>query len=289
MKNIYSLFFAAIGSAAMAQPMIGGFVDGPCTGGTPKVLEILTVGTVDFTQYSLQNQTNANTNWGATFSLAELGTRTGAVYLVNGTQDASSAAFAAEFPDVDPANVFYITGSTINVNGDDRLRIISGTAEAPVVIDAFGVDGVDGSDTEWDYLDGYFYRKSTVTAPNPTFDIEEWNFSGINFTDGKGTCNEAAPLATELPFGSHPLSVSSNYNNIEGLSVYPNPVSGGNLYITSAANEVKDVKIYNIIGKEVAAARVENGSMNIAQLTAGVYIVKITEAGKTATRKLVVN
>ena len=84
-------------------------------------------------------------------------------------------------------------------------------------------------------------------------------------------------------------ALGTNDNNIAGLSVYPNPTTGGQLFINSAANEAKDVVIFNIIGKQVAAARVENGSMNIAGLAAGVYVVKITEAGKTATRKLVVN
>lgn len=284
MKKFYSLLFAAMSTAAMAQPMITGFVDGPCTGGHPKLLEITAVGTVDMSAYTLQNQTNSNTNWGAPFDLSVFGTLNNeSVYLVYGTSAEQGPIFSAEFPSIPASKVVY-TGAvgTININGDDRLRIIETVSTN--VVDIFGEDGVDGTETEWEYLDGYFIRNAGST-PSATFNINEWTFSGVDFTDGKGACNSQEPLENSVPFGQF-LSVAQN--SIAGLSVYPNPVSGGNLFITSAANEAKDVVVYNIIGKQVAAARVENGAMNIANLTAGVYIVKITEAGKTATRKLVV-
>lgn len=83
-------------------------------------------------------------------------------------------------------------------------------------------------------------------------------------------------------------SVSVKDNNINGLSVYPNPVSTGTLYITSDNSVEKAVAIFDILGKQVVNTTTINGSVNVANLTAGVYIVKVTEEGKTATRKLVV-
>jgi hypothetical protein len=77
-------------------------------------------------------------------------------------------------------------------------------------------------------------------------------------------------------------------NQISGLKVYPNPVKGGNLYISSDNNETKAVAIYNVLGKQVLTATVNDAPVNVAHLSAGVYIVKITEAGKTATKKLVI-
>ncbi len=76
-------------------------------------------------------------------------------------------------------------------------------------------------------------------------------------------------------------------NNINGLKMYPNPVTGGMLDITSDANMPKTVAIYDVLGKQVVNT-VTNSTVNVANLTAGVYVVKITEDGKTATRKLVV-
>lgn len=84
-----------------------------------------------------------------------------------------------------------------------------------------------------------------------------------------------------------PLS-SSSFDNINGLTMYPNPVSGNTLYLTSTANAAMSVQIFDLLGKEVLKASVVNNAVNVAKLTAGVYVVKITEEGKTATRKLVI-
>jgi hypothetical protein len=85
-----------------------------------------------------------------------------------------------------------------------------------------------------------------------------------------------------------PQTASLNDNNINGLTMYPNPVSGNTLYLTSTANEAMSVQIFDLLGKEVLKATVVNNAVNVAKLTAGVYVVKITEEGKKTTRKLVI-
>ena len=81
---------------------------------------------------------------------------------------------------------------------------------------------------------------------------------------------------------------TSSFNAIEGLTMYPNPLSGNVLNFSSTANAAMTVQIYNILGKEVAKGNVSNNTFNTGNLNTGVYIVKVTEEGKTATRKLVV-
>jgi hypothetical protein len=81
------------------------------------------------------------------------------------------------------------------------------------------------------------------------------------------------------------LGISENI--IPGLKVYPNPVTNGKLFITTDTNAEKTVTIYDVLGKEVTnTATIE--TVNISGLKEGIYIVKITEKGKTATRKLVI-
>ena len=82
-------------------------------------------------------------------------------------------------------------------------------------------------------------------------------------------------------------TLSIKQNSISGLRVYPNPAKN-NLFISSDNNEVKQVEVYNVLGKVVLNTKVTNAPVNISAITAGVYVVKITEAGKTATRKLVI-
>ncbi|WP_051604344.1 T9SS type A sorting domain-containing protein [Flavobacterium sasangense] len=81
---------------------------------------------------------------------------------------------------------------------------------------------------------------------------------------------------------------STNSNSISGLTMYPNPLKGNTLFITSTANAEMNVKIYNVLGKEVLSTKVNNTSVDVSNLASGVYIVKVTEEGKTATRKLVI-
>lgn len=77
-------------------------------------------------------------------------------------------------------------------------------------------------------------------------------------------------------------------NNISGLKMFPNPVSGTVLNIVSDANATKTVVVYDMVGKQVVNTVTANGTVNVSDLSAGIYIVNITEEGKTATRKLVV-
>lgn len=89
-------------------------------------------------------------------------------------------------------------------------------------------------------------------------------------------------------FAQGPVLSIKNFNTIDGLSLYPNPVSGNVLNITSAANLDMNVAIFDVLGKQVINTKVNNNTVNVSSLNAGVYIVKITEDGKTATRKLIV-
>jgi len=89
-------------------------------------------------------------------------------------------------------------------------------------------------------------------------------------------------------FSVENMSLGTKDNAISGLKVYPNPVKNGNLFISSDSNNTKSVAVYDVLGKQVINTTVSNNPINVSNLQGGVYIVKITEAGKTATRKLVI-
>lgn len=81
---------------------------------------------------------------------------------------------------------------------------------------------------------------------------------------------------------------SSAKEAIEGLNIYPNPVSSDRLYITSKLSLSKEVEIYDVLGKKILHASLTGKELNIANLTPGVYIIKVREAEAMATRKLIV-
>lgn len=75
---------------------------------------------------------------------------------------------------------------------------------------------------------------------------------------------------------------------IEGLNLYPNPVSNGKVYITSKNDSDKNIIIFDVLGKKVLQTTLTSKELNISNLSPGVYIIKIDEEQATATRKLIV-
>ena len=80
---------------------------------------------------------------------------------------------------------------------------------------------------------------------------------------------------------------ASSFSQIEGLKMYPNPTKN-NLYIQTALNSDINVSIVNMLGKEVVNTKLVNNTVNVSNLTSGIYIVKITEEGKISTKKLII-
>tara|TARA_R110001583_G_scaffold21685_11_gene82135 strand:- start:207 stop:977 length:771 start_codon:yes stop_codon:yes gene_type:complete len=79
-------------------------------------------------------------------------------------------------------------------------------------------------------------------------------------------------------------------NQIEGFAMYPNPVSNGQLNISSSSWADKQVEIYSISGQQVYNKLVQNKEViDIYNLNKGIYLVRIQEEGKISTRKLIVN
>lgn len=75
---------------------------------------------------------------------------------------------------------------------------------------------------------------------------------------------------------------------IEGLSMYPNPVSNGKVYISSKNDLDKEIIIFDVLGKKALQTTISSKELNVSNLSAGVYIIKINEGDASATRKLIV-
>lgn len=136
-----------------------------------------------------------------------------------------------------------------------------------------------------------------TTANNPNF-----KFRIVSIFDPAGS--DYSPVgyqATPTPSNYGPggtwridnFTVSSGLlgikqNTIAGLKIYPNPVSNGTLFIETSANAEKTVAVYDVLGKKVLNTKTSDNAVNVSSLHTGVYIVNITEEGKTASRKLVI-
>lgn len=84
-------------------------------------------------------------------------------------------------------------------------------------------------------------------------------------------------------------SLSVAKNEIEGFSVYPNPVNGDEFTISTLSNGAKNVEIFDLLGKKVITKDVvANETINVSNLNSGIYILKVVEERKTATTKMVI-
>ncbi|GAB3520065.1 hypothetical protein GCM10027442_42520 [Emticicia fontis] len=79
-------------------------------------------------------------------------------------------------------------------------------------------------------------------------------------------------LSTEEPFG-------------EPLVVYPNPTSG---VLRWNVTGIKQIRIFDMVGREVLSRKVEGNELNIGNLTTGTYLVNFSDGRKNLNRKIVV-
>ncbi len=90
-------------------------------------------------------------------------------------------------------------------------------------------------------------------------------------------------------FVSFSYSQDSKANGaIDGFRLYPNPVTNGKVYISTADNAPKKVLIFDVLGTQVLETTILGKELNLSEFDAGVYVLRVYEKNKVATRKLIV-
>lgn len=85
-------------------------------------------------------------------------------------------------------------------------------------------------------------------------------------------------------------TASVDNNMIDGFATYPNPITDNYFNISSTSINEKQVHVFNVLGKKVLSTKVTglNTSINVSSLVSGMYILKVTEGSKIATKKLLI-
>ena len=152
-------------------------------------------------------------------------------------------------------------------NGDDRI----GLFKSDVLIDIIG----DLNGTTNFAKDITLRRKVTITSPNTTYTVAEWDQLAKDTVDGIGVYNSA--------------TASVNTSDFNSFKMYPNPTNGNKIYF----NLTKDlnVNIYNVLGELISKEKVntENNSIDISNLSKGIYLLKINTENQFITKKLIKN
>jgi chitodextrinase len=73
-------------------------------------------------------------------------------------------------------------------------------------------------------------------------------------------------------------------NNVIAFNLYPNPVNGDVLNISNL-DRASEYTIFNMMGQQVGKGKIENDSVNVSTLTAGTYLIQVSnENGATSKR-----
>lgn len=308
MKKLYALLFLFTAWNAFAQSVvISTVVDGTlgangCTGtngsSSPKITELYVSGTVDFTNYRFQTESNGAADaslisWNSGLDLTPLGSITDAfVYLVVSSGDDGTQTFNEMYPAITLPTGLAV-GSIPNGNGNDSYRIAIYDAATGgnllSVIDQFGnpLDIPAGSgdySAVWAYQDSYAKRNNGVGPNGGDFQSSAFIYGGNGlFADPNNDC---AFISNAIGLGSYQLA--NKPFAVEAFKVYPNPVSNGLLYINSGNNNVKQVAVFDLLGKPLLKTTVTDQPLDVTKLNSGMYLLQVTENGRTATKKIVV-
>lgn len=76
--------------------------------------------------------------------------------------------------------------------------------------------------------------------------------------------------------------------DIDGFKLYPNPTTNGKVYIVTDNGGPKKIQIFDVLGTQVLQTTILREELNVSELGAGVYVLRVYEKDKMATRKLIV-
>lgn len=76
--------------------------------------------------------------------------------------------------------------------------------------------------------------------------------------------------------------------DIAGFKLYPNPVTSGKIFISTAQNAPKKIFVFDVLGTKVLETTILGEELNVSHLEKGVYILRVLEKDKVATRKLII-
>jgi hypothetical protein len=168
--------------------IITGVIDGPLRGGLPKAIELYAFSDVpDLSLYGVGFANNGNGSPGVEFRFPSGSSTTAGSYItISYEHDQYTAYFFGSPPD-------YITGYA-SINGNDAVELFF----HGIVVDVFGDVDMDGTGADWEYMDGWAYRRSG-SLPGTTFMHTDWIFSGINAIDSCSlnvNCQKSFPYMT---------------------------------------------------------------------------------------------
>ena len=234
---------------------------------------VATADNVQLSDYGLGSANNGGGTDGEEFSLPAGIVNNGDNILVVRDAAAIEAYFTTAGYNLFDLVIVDTGGDAVDGNGNDAIELYKNGS----VVETFG-DITDSSAADWNYLDSWAY-KTTLGAAWPT----DWSYGGVDCTDGSTTIFDSSCV---YPFLE---SLSTKAFSKAELSIYPNPVNNGLVTIKSPLAGVKNIALFDAIGRNVLKTELTSEALDVSELGAGLYLLKVTIGDRSATHKLIIN
>lgn len=249
------------GSNNIVELFFSEYVEGS---GNNKALEIanITENAIDLSAYSIQKQSNGAGPWINELPLSGTIAVNDVFVIIHFQADDNTLVSEADL--VAPQGSSF--GAPINFNGNDPV----GLFKNGVLIDVIGV--LD--DSASNFADKTLRRKNSITKPNTSYTASEWDEFAQNTFDG---------------IGFHRNTASASDYLMDAVTFYPNPTNGNIIYFKTTKNTT--VMIYNVLGQLVKSAEIteSKNSIDISNLSKGIFIIKMNIDKTYISKKLLRN
>ncbi|MBC8375015.1 MAG: endonuclease [FCB group bacterium] len=280
------------GDGRTGNIIISEIVDGPYSGGKPKIVEITNTGTEDspLTGYTVSRFSGGSSTPDEThYTFPEFILPFGKSVVLTNTSEVewNSTITELSMPEYVIFDLDYGFGPIIG-NGDDTYELKDDTG---TILDYYGDVGVDGTGLVWEYLDSYAYRNADVITGTDGFNPSEWTIGAVDALD-----NQQGNLHNYLTPGIHdyesePVSLNNAPAIPSGFLLqqnYPNPFNPSTT-IRYALHESANIQltIFDFRGHEVVKLKwgeTPQGNHSVqwdglnhsgTQVATGVYFVQL--------------
>ena len=288
MKKLYILIsLFAFSLVSQGQVVISQVYGGGGNAGAPfthDFVELFNKGNVavNIGGWSLQLASATGTGW-IKSDLPSFNLLPGKYYLIQHAPGANTAGTSLPLPitadlitSAAAMNQLAIAGSNIKIllaNNNTLVSAVTNPTDSQIV-DLFGCGTATG------------FEGTVATAVSNSLSGQRKSGgcqdSNNNLADFESLA--PAPRNNATPTNNCALAATNQFQ-IEGLKIF---VSNSQLNVVSESNDLKAVVVYNILGKQVINTTTSGNPINVSELSSGIYIVKVTENGKSNTLKVVI-
>jgi chitodextrinase len=134
---------------------------------------------------------------------------------------------------------------------------------------------------------------STTTPVSGTFTVPATATLGATRMRVSMKYNAIPTSCETLSFGQvedYTVNITATARQDEGAALdvvlYPNPVDGAYISVSDTASAAA-YRIFDLLGQEIAAGKVENNQLYVGELSPGIYLVELTANQQSVTKRMI--